>query len=110
MLLFFPNPRNVHFNGEISPLKLFDYMASNRPIVAARLPTITPFIEDGIGGLLFEPENSADLAEKIEFVLTRDCSSLARHARSRVEDYTWQRRAERIVGFMSEVPTVHCRQ
>ena len=38
-----------------SPLKLFEYLAAGRPIVASRLPALAEVLEDGVNALLVAP-------------------------------------------------------
>jgi glycosyltransferase involved in cell wall biosynthesis len=40
----------------MSPLKLFDYLPSGKPIVASRLASIESIIEDGVTGILCDPD------------------------------------------------------
>ena len=44
-----------------SPLKLFEYMAAGRAVVASRVGQVAEVVVDGVTGLLFEPGNLADL-------------------------------------------------
>ena len=48
-----------------SPLKLFEYMAAGRAVVASRVGQVAEVVVDGVTGLLFEPGNLADLASCI---------------------------------------------
>ena len=81
-----------------SPLKLFDYMAAGRPIVAVDFPTIREVLRDGENGLLANPGDAGMLAAQVRRLL--DDPELARRigeqARRDAAAYTWQRRAERI--------------
>jgi len=43
-------------------------MAHRKPVIAARIGAIPEIVEDGVTGLLFEPGNATDLAEKIEYL------------------------------------------
>jgi glycosyltransferase involved in cell wall biosynthesis len=54
-------PRELWF----SPLKLFEYMAAGKAIVASRAGQITELIQHGHNGLLVEPGNIVDLAQAI---------------------------------------------
>lgn len=49
---------------------LLEAMAAGRPIVASRVDGIPHYVQDGVNGLLFESENVADLAEKLDRVLS----------------------------------------
>ncbi len=58
--------------GLRSPVKIFDYLACGKPVVAARIPGTTD-IFDGTGTVkLIEPENSRFLAEAILEILAND--------------------------------------
>jgi len=52
-----------------SPLKLFEYMASGRPIVAAGIGQIATCISDGQTGLLYRPGDVPSLAERLTRLL-----------------------------------------
>jgi len=61
----------VRYRNEVtgvSPIKVFEYLAYKKPIIASRLPGLE-FIEENKIGLLFEPDNPKDLAEKIEYLI-----------------------------------------
>jgi len=49
---------------------LLEAMASNKPIIASRVDGIPTYIKHGYNGLLFEPENVVDLAEKMTRILS----------------------------------------
>lgn len=80
-----------------SPMKLFEYMASERPIVASNIPSIVEILSVN-NAVLVEPDNPQDLAGGINFILN-NCElaeKIARQAYSDVQKYTWVERAARI--------------
>lgn len=81
-----------------SPLKLFEYMASERPIVASDLPSIREVLNEN-NAILVEPNNPEALADGIKQVLADSqlADKLARQALADVHNYTWQKRAEKII-------------
>lgn len=84
------------------PIKLFEYMAAGVPIVATELPAIKEVISHGANGWLVPPDNPTALAEGIRHLLESEslASALAQKAASDAENYTWERRAARIVESM----------
>ena len=49
----------------LSPLKLYEYLACARPVIASRIRGVSEIIERGNCGYLFEPNDARDLASKI---------------------------------------------
>lgn len=98
-VLVLPNTAtDVDSQKYTSPLKLFTYMASKRPIVASDLPSLREVIDDTTASF-FLPDNSAVLAAVLRDVFARGEISIAKAiaARLRVERYTWQARAKTII-------------
>ena len=85
-----------------SPLKLFDYLAAGMPIVAVDYPTIREILRDGENCLLVPPNDPAALAAAIRRLLTDRvlASRLGHQARLDAANYTWDRRAERVLGAL----------
>jgi GxxExxY protein len=94
-VLVLPNSGKEQISREFtSPMKLFEYMASGRPIVASNLPSISEILEDGKNALLFEPDNPQDLAEKINRILSDSNLSqrISTQAYEDVKNYSWDKR------------------
>lgn len=88
-----------------SPLKLFEYFAAGRVVVASDLPPIREIVRDGENGLLFEAGSHQALAAVIDR-LQRDpalAHSLAARAFADVEQYSWSKRAEGLETFLLRV-------
>lgn len=98
--LVLPNSSKTTFSvSYTSPLKLFEYMASNRPIVASRLPSLQEILTDRKNALLFKPDTPEDLASCIQAILKNQSlgDQLAQNAIQEVNLYTWKKRANTIV-------------
>jgi glycosyltransferase involved in cell wall biosynthesis len=54
-----------------SPMKILEYMAMGKAVIAPRMPNIADIIEDGRTGLLFEAEDVAALEAAIRAVVVR---------------------------------------
>jgi len=99
-LLVLPNSAKDKMSLFTSPIKLFEYMASKRPIVASSLPSIKEVLIDKKNAILFEPDNHVDLAKKINLALTEDCKYIVNNAFEDVKVYTWDLRAQGIANFI----------
>jgi len=88
-----------------SPIKLFEYMAMAKAVVAPRLKPIESIITDGEDGLLFQPDNADSLREAFNRLLCepRQRKFIGINARTKIEDnHTWLNNAMRIVRIMTK--------
>jgi glycosyltransferase involved in cell wall biosynthesis len=82
-----------------SPLKMFEYMAAGRPILASTLPVLQEILKDGANALL-RPYDDIDSWVKAIRELQNDpqlCASISRQAHEDVAPYTWHNRAKRLL-------------
>ncbi len=105
-ILVIPNSSKYKISVKYtSPLKLFEYMASKRPIIASNLPSIKEVVSEN-EVLFFKADDEKDLALKIEKLISdRGLQDrLVKNAYKKVKNYTWEKRAKKIVEiFKSEV-------
>jgi glycosyltransferase involved in cell wall biosynthesis len=87
-----------------SPLKLFEYMALGRSIIAPDASNIREVLTDGIDCALFAPDDPVSLADAIRRLVsdpalrTRLGSAAARKIVE--EDITWARNARRVISLI----------
>ena len=97
-----PNTARDHdskFNT--SPVKLFEYMASGRPIVAADLPSLRNILDESMAWF-FEPDNPESLAKVIHSILENPkvAQEKAAVAEKESEQYDWKNRFDGIFKFI----------
>jgi glycosyltransferase involved in cell wall biosynthesis len=104
-VLVLPNPASAISTRYTSPLKLFEYLAAGRAIVASDLPAIREVVHDGVEVLLVAPGDPAALAAGITRLLDDPAlaASLARAASDLAPQYSWHRRAERLDALFGHV-------
>ena len=100
-VLVLPNSKNDEKANWTSPLKMFEYMASGVPIVASDLPVIREILNEN-NAVFVEPDNTKSLMQGIKKVLTNKelADKLKTQAYQDVQNYTWQKRAEKILKFI----------
>lgn len=81
-----------------SPLKLFEYLASGRAILASDLPVLREVLSEQTT-CFFEPEDINDLCEKFSQLLSNSAQRkrLGDAARICAKDYDWKARMSRIL-------------
>lgn len=101
-ILLMPFPDTHHYRNHMSPVKMFEYMASGRPIIATRLPTITEVLNNDTA-LLIEPGDQKGLEGAVELLLENNdlATKLAGEARREVEKYSWRERTKSILHFIT---------
>jgi glycosyltransferase involved in cell wall biosynthesis len=104
-VLALPNPESAISTRFTSPLKLFEYMAAGRAIVASDLPSIREILHNGVDALLVTPGSAEALADAIRLLIADPAlaARLARAASDAAPQYSWARRAERLETLLGHV-------
>lgn len=92
-------------NSYFSPLKLYEYLAVGRPVVASALGQAAEVIRDGVNGLLTPPGDPRALADAL-LALRADPERAARLARAAAEEgarHSWVRNARAVVDLAARV-------
>jgi glycosyltransferase involved in cell wall biosynthesis len=100
-VLLMPFPDTPHYRSNMSPVKMFEYMASGVPIVATNLPTITEVL-NAANASLVPPGNPQALVAAVE-ALFKDKErgqALALRAKQDARRYNWDERSERVLSFL----------
>lgn len=101
-ILVIPYPDKPHFRDHGLPLKVYEYMASNVPIVYSELSVISEVLSDY--GYSFKASQSHDLSEKIQYVKNHmeEANSLASKAKSFSAQFSWESKAKNIIFFLTQ--------
>jgi glycosyltransferase involved in cell wall biosynthesis len=92
--------RNSNIGNWISPLKIFEYMAAKKPIVASRLPVLEEVLTHGYNALLCNPTDIAEWKSALQTIRDDAClrDSLAQQAyKDFKKNYSWQIRGEKVL-------------
>jgi glycosyltransferase involved in cell wall biosynthesis len=103
-ILVLPTSADISYADFTCPLKLFEYMASGRPVLCSDLPVLREVVTNEVNGLFFRPDDAESLAAGIERLRTDRslADSLAQAAQADAAQCTWDRRAELVAAFIEE--------
>jgi glycosyltransferase involved in cell wall biosynthesis len=98
-------PTGLELNRYRSPGKLFEYMAAGRAIVAGDYPALREVVDES-AALFVQPDHPAALAAALNELLRDEgrMTALGAATLKRVEQFTWQGRAEKILAFIESLP------
>lgn len=103
-LFLMPFPKAEHYEYHMSPLKMFEYMASKRPLIATNLPSLTSILNEQ-NSLLVRPDNKEELINAVKKLLNDESfgKKIAERAFIDVQQYTWDKRAKQIINFLNKL-------
>ena len=103
-ILVVPNPSSAIATRFTSPLKLFEYMAAGKPIIASALPSIREVLQHDVNAVLVEPGSAEALASGIQRLIDDPvlAARIARGAWDAAAQYGWDRRADRLEAALLE--------
>ena len=92
------NDRNVTQGA--CPIKVLEYMASSRPLVASNMPIVRELVREDLDALLFSPNDPADLARQVlallnDYELSKRLSESA--AERALTQFTWHAAQKKLV-------------
>jgi glycosyltransferase involved in cell wall biosynthesis len=82
-----------------SPLKIFEYLAAGKPIVASDRETVREILTDGENALLFQPGSTDALHDCLDHLLrdTEAATRLQSGASSMADKFSYEQRAKRVL-------------
>lgn len=93
---------NKYSYYETSPMKLFEYMAIGRPIIACETPAVREVV-DNSEVLFYEPDNAKDLSAKISYAISNENDMLERanKLKAKLKIYSIIERARKILEIIN---------
>lgn len=85
-----------------SPMKVIEYMALGKPVVAPRTPNLLDIVDERLTGITFENGNPVALANALDSLYASPelCRQLGSRARQKVEErLNWRWNAEKVCHF-----------
>ena len=90
----------AEYRNHASPMKILEYMAMEKIVVAPDMENIRNIIDEGKDGILFQPDSKEDLIRKIEMVY-RDYDkyrAIGKRARQKIiEQLNWDENARKVM-------------
>ena len=95
-------PNTEHYAKYMSPLKMFEYMASGTPIVTSDIQTVREVLGESMA-TFFKPGDFDGLRNSIIEVLENPGRSEKKDqkAKEEVRKYTWDNREKRVLNFLN---------
>ena len=90
--------------GETSPVKVFDYLACGRPVIASAIPSVAAIFSVAAGVALVPPDDPVSLAEAVVALLDdrERQSHMATQGRRFIEqDYSWTHLTTRLKEWLA---------
>ncbi|MFA4818168.1 MAG: glycosyltransferase family 4 protein [Parcubacteria group bacterium] len=102
-ILVIPYPNQPHFRLYGFPMKIYEYMAAKRPIVYSALDLAEEILADC--GYTFKADDSESLAKTLKYVAgggnREEVQIKVEIASAKLQQLTWQGKAEKIIEFIT---------
>ncbi len=98
MLLLIGTKKNEYSYYHTSPMKLFEYMATGIPILAAHTPAVSDTVSER-EVFFYEPDNAQSFVGKIQEIFNHQSAArkMASATQQLVSKFSWENRAKKIV-------------
>jgi glycosyltransferase involved in cell wall biosynthesis len=98
-----PNHRNA-FTEINTPTRIFEYLVLGKPVIAPGTPGIQDYFDQG-SLLFFEPGDSRELAQQIEYAYTHphEVVEIVRRGQQVYLTHTWEQERRKLLARVSEI-------
>lgn len=89
----------------MSPLKIFEYMSTGKPIVSSNLPVLKEILDNETNAIMVDPKDIEQWEKAIKMLSDENIRSrLGNSAKKKFEaNYTWEKRAELVLAKLKDV-------
>lgn len=97
--------RNIEVSKFPSPLKIIEYMAANKPIIASNLKMVNSTLTHQENALLCNPDSISEWVSAIHLLISNPklAENLAENAYNKFRDnHTWNKRAGQIIEIINQ--------
>ncbi len=103
-IMLAPFPRRAHFEYFMTPLKIFEYLLSRRPILSSNLPSLQLWLDEDVC-FFYQAGDSQDLAMKVKEIFANYKQALqkADRAYQLSKDFSWDKRAGKILNLINSI-------
>lgn len=93
------NSKNLEVSKYMSPLKLFDYLASGRTIIASKTQVYSHILKDNFNSVLVKNKSLKQWENQIKLILKnkKKLTHLGINSKKMAENYTWSKRVQKII-------------
>jgi len=91
---------------ENNPLSILESFANTKAVIGSKIGGIPELIDENVNGLLFEPGNDEELAEKINYLFSRkkEAAAMGKNARQKIKnEYNAEKHYEKISEVYKEL-------
>jgi len=100
-VLILPNSsKDIHSKHYTAPLKLFEYMALRKPVVASKIPSLQSLVTRK-EVIFVKPDDPQALADGIKIALTQNQTKHIHQAFKLASQHTWEKRAAKLTQFLT---------
>jgi glycosyltransferase involved in cell wall biosynthesis len=91
--------KNLDTSKTMSPMKMFQYLASKRIFIASKLKVYSHILKNEFNCLLASPNNFSDWKTKMEYIINNEVNikRITQNAKKTANIYTWNKRVKKII-------------
>jgi len=100
-ILVMPSTSLTPHIRDMSAMKMFEYLAVGKPIVASDFPVMREVLTDKETAILVEPDSADAISKGINWIIENPtlATEIGKQAKILSNSYTWEIRAEKIINF-----------